>query len=204
MKSRYKEMVDPHNPRMIEGFSLPATKFKHLSKLNNVHWIYVTSQPVDKPDLDRHLSARDIYHQRILHEIRHCSDENQKMPHGPLMEGDCDYHAAEGMARSLNRPELREDLLLHQSFQNVGSHDTCLYMDAKFRGIEPPTAEDIQAANALFNKFYKKDPITDEDKAEMAAAPEWSKRRMGLFVAAINPAKYMGAYTRSLKKASNL
>ncbi len=95
------------------------------------------------------LNTEDRALQVLLHEIRHCGDDNRSLPHGVLKEGDADYHSAVALARIRGKPELAHDVLLSNAFSGGdAAHDTSLYIDAMLNGGPAPSQSRIDAANA--------------------------------------------------------
>ncbi len=92
-------------------------------------------------------SARDNFRQVLLHEIRHCSDENHKLP-ALYKEADSDYQAIRVLTREDKRPGLKESFYRYTSMTeiNFDTHDTILYMQAKDRGEALPTVEEMLEA----------------------------------------------------------
>lgn len=95
------------------------------------------------------LDTEDRELQVLLHEIRHCGDDNQSLPHGVLKEGDADYHSAVALAYLRDNPELAYDVALNNAFSGGdAAHDTVLYIDAMLNGVPVPSQDRIDAANA--------------------------------------------------------
>jgi hypothetical protein len=90
------------------------------------------------------------YQKALLHEIRHCSAENRKLPNDLYVEGDAEYRAIKTLAR-----ERKDSALLTTLFNMTAiiknpteSHNTSLYIDARLHGQIPPSDIAILQANS--------------------------------------------------------
>lgn len=93
------------------------------------------------------MQPQEAWRHTILHEIRHCGQNFSQMTGELTIEGDADYQAAEAQVRSTGDAGLRQRVLDNRALGM--SHDTALYLDAKFRGVAPPSEEDIQRERRL-------------------------------------------------------
>ncbi len=101
------------------------------------------------------VSARDIFLHMLLHEIRHSATANKKLPRH-LKEADADYHASIASVDGLSgNPEIKKvavnNYILIQFLRiadpaQESPHNIALYLDARFRELEPPDKDDVTAA----------------------------------------------------------
>lgn len=102
-----------------------------------------------KLELSELVSPEEYRQMVLLHEIRHCSDENQALKDEIEKEGDSDYHAIKTLAREKNKPGLQDAFLLAAAARDSldPDHNTALYLDALFREAALPSAGALNAAN---------------------------------------------------------
>jgi hypothetical protein len=101
-------------------------------------------------------APREHYQRALLHEIRHCSNDNVNlMRYGVFdtvaAEGDADAKGLTVLARETKNPELKQQflgLLAIDGSPADQAHNTALYLDAVFNNRAIPSNEAIAAANA--------------------------------------------------------
>ena len=122
----------------------------------NVCSVYMKSSSAKEVSFG--FTPQDIQRLKLLHEIRHCSEENKNKEAGILREGDSDYNAIEAFAKNAGNQKLRESFLLHRSEQlRPNSHDTALYLDAQFRHAALfPSKSDMDVASSAFKSIVQK------------------------------------------------
>jgi hypothetical protein len=93
-------------------------------------------------------SASENFKRTILHEVRHCSDDNMRMESVLEGETDADYRAIGALARELGKPSLPQSFVDYQAlFSTAPTHDDALYLDAVFNKRSLPSFDDIRRAN---------------------------------------------------------
>jgi len=95
----------------------------------------------------RRLSYEEEWLHSFLHEVRHVSAENRKLESGLARESDSDYEAARVVIKHLDRPLFESQLMAYKGGSFPDSHDTALYLSARFNGTVAPAAQDMAAAN---------------------------------------------------------
>ncbi len=118
----------------------------------------------------------------ILHELRHCSDENKKLP-TIEREIDASYmaiHAAVQMAK--DKKYTQKKLLYHNAFTRIDDdgYNAALYIDAKINGKPTPNIDAIRSANRKFAEMAKAGCIVLDKNQDALTA-----RRGELFLEAI-------------------
>jgi hypothetical protein len=135
------------------AFAVPSVSFA----FNDVCAVYMKPTPEFK---EYNLSSQDIYKMTLLHEIRHCSGENKVLEAGVLQEGDSDFHSVEAFAQAMNRPEIKENFLHYRAGAlHSNSHDTALYLDAKFHRVAVPSKKEMDEVSSLFKKVIMDENI---------------------------------------------
>ncbi|MEZ0223269.1 MAG: hypothetical protein ACAH83_01855 [Alphaproteobacteria bacterium] len=107
--------------------------------------------------------APEDFQYPLLHEIRHCSNDNVRLLTAHLRstvvaEGDADYHAIDTLARERKQPELRQKFMNQIAMRKSTTdalHDDALYVDAMFNSKAPPARAEIAAANVAASVTYK-------------------------------------------------
>jgi hypothetical protein len=105
--------------------------------------------------------AKVDYQKSLLHEIRHCSKDNEGFfdffSSNVLAEGDADYHAIEVLARERKNPDLKRYYFSEKSRWGFldQDHDTALYLDAKFRQVALPSRKEMNEATDYLNNLVK-------------------------------------------------
>ncbi len=106
------------------------------------------------------VTTREYYQAVLLHEIRHCSKDNQALPSGVLQEGDADYHGIMALAGDKNDPTLMQRFLVAASFSDGDkAHGVALYLDARFRQKPVPAQAEIESANAAAKAIVGNDDL---------------------------------------------
>lgn len=132
----------------------------------------------------------------LLHEIRHCSEDNAKLldyrwSNNVKVEGDADYHAINILAREKKQPELREYFLREKAWGIVEDerlHDTALYLDAQFNNRAVPSKNEIDQANQAAHSLYttgKLKQLSDKTYQSKDFSP-LLQRRLELYYKVIN------------------
>ncbi len=111
------------------------------------------------------LSAREQWQQIVLHELRHCGQNFNGSAGELTIEGDADYRSTEALVQATGDASLRQRVLDNRALGM--SHDTALYLDAKFRGVTPPTEADIQRERRVMDELrLESNRQADEQIAE--------------------------------------
>jgi len=100
------------------------------------------------------ISREDKWLHTFLHEVRHVSGANNALTSELGREADSDYESAVAMAQRLNRPDIPQAVLSYKGGLFPQSHDTALYLAARFAGAAAPAPEDMAAANRDAQKAY--------------------------------------------------
>lgn len=110
------------------------------------------------------VSTQDLYMEAVFHELRHTSSVNQSFS-GLTREGDADYHATMSFINTTSgNPELKKIQVnnyslmqfLHVNPEKIHLHNIALYLDARFKGQEPPEADVIITATIeAYRKMIK-------------------------------------------------
>lgn len=140
-----------------------ANAFSSILSLNAVGFcaVYVHASEL------RREPPREMQHV-LLHEIRHCSDDNVRLLKGRLLdtldaEGEAEYRAIATLAREKKSDALRRQLFSEEVIGGADTpdnpnsdakHDVALYLDAAFNGRAIPSADEIVAANRAASKTY--------------------------------------------------
>lgn len=95
----------------------------------------------------RSMSYNDEWLHTFLHEVRHVSAENAKMGSTLAREADSDYQAARAIVQHLDRPSFVQQLLHYKSGSFAETHDTALYLSARFNGRAAPDIAQMHEAN---------------------------------------------------------
>lgn len=93
------------------------------------------------------MSYEDKWLHTFLHEVRHVSAQNAALPTTLAREADCDYEAARVMEERLGYTDFRAQIIEYKGGRFPETHDTVLYLSARFNGQTPPAAEDMAHAN---------------------------------------------------------
>ncbi len=96
---------------------------------------------------DLQLSASDKWLHTFLHEVRHVSGANADLMVTLAREADSDYESARAMAARLNRPDIPAAIMTYKSGIFPATHDTALYLSARFNGTVAPAVQDMAQAN---------------------------------------------------------
>lgn len=94
-----------------------------------------------------HMPREDKWLHTFLHEVRHVSKDNADLMVTLAREADSDYESARVMMKYLDRPQLREQLIAYKSGPFAKTHDTVLYLTARFNNAVAPAVQDMAAAN---------------------------------------------------------
>lgn len=140
------------------------------------------------------VKVRERYQATLLHEIRHCSKDNQALPSGVLQEGDADYHGIMVLAGSKKDPSLTQRFLVAASFSDGDkAHGVALYLDARFRQKPVPAQVEIESANVIAKAIVGNDDLlwayaggycaagADCRKSAKPGLPPLVKRRLELY-----------------------
>ena len=131
---------------------------------------------------EKRLLGIDLNKLTILHELRHCSDENQALP-TIEREVDASYMAIHAMAKIEKNRELTEKKLLYYKALtriNDDGYNIALYADAKINGKPAPTTAEMRRANKKFAEMLKSGCIVLDKNEDALTA-----RRGELFLEAI-------------------
>lgn len=113
----------------------------------------------------RRLSYEDEWLHAFLHEVRHVSAENRKLGTVLAREADSDYQAARVLIKHLDRPFFQKQFMAYKGGSFPDSHDTALYLSARFNGTAVPTPQDMAGANrdagAVLDRLLQKKDTLD-------------------------------------------
>ncbi|MDP2206665.1 MAG: hypothetical protein Q8K65_10220 [Alphaproteobacteria bacterium] len=110
--------------------------------------LYAAGQP------PRAMTQQDEWLHTYLHEVRHVSEGNKSLMVELAREADSDYEAARVMIKHLDRPDFAEHILSYKGNRFSASHDTALYLSARFNGAVAPAVQDMAAANVQAGQAY--------------------------------------------------
>ncbi len=108
------------------------------------------------------VSDRAAFFTIAFHEFRHCDKKNHNNII-PLTEGDADFFALRKAASVFANPEIITTWLHIRAMAFDDSHNTALYLDAKYRGLPLPSEALIHHANKaalVYAQLY----LQEEDK----------------------------------------
>jgi hypothetical protein len=159
-----KKQTDPN----IAGF----TQYSLSEAFPSVCVIYYK-----KNEPSRHVQPANLKRELnyiLMHEEGHCTPENSILPSGPVQEGHASFISLESVF--FDRTLMQQEIY-RQAAQTPydADHDTVLYLDARFRNVEPPSSEEILRANK-----EAWDIITTGMTGEDAASPN-ARRRIELY-----------------------
>lgn len=137
----------------LAGFDIPGTPCTiYMKKPEDYNTaLKDVLRSVTGKDVPFHLSVTTAqeYKFRLIHELRHCGEENRKLDKGNMKEADANFAAFDMIGRTFNNRGLARDIIaLHYAFSFSETHDSALYIDAKSNGRPIPSQEEINAANA--------------------------------------------------------
>lgn len=112
--------------------------------------LYTAGQP------PRAMTQQDEWLHTFLHEVRHVSGDNKNLMVELAREADSDYEAARVMMDRLDRPAFGEQLMLYKGGHFAASHDTALYLLARFNGTVAPAVQDMAAANQQARNAFER------------------------------------------------
>jgi len=116
---------------------------------DRIQALYAAGQP------PRAMTQQDEWLHTFLHEVRHVSDGNRSLMVELAREADSDYEAARVMIKHLDRPDFAEQILSYKGRKFNASHDTALYLSARFNGTVAPAVQDMAAANLQAGLAYE-------------------------------------------------
>ena len=90
------------------------------------------------------LTRDELYRLDLLHEIRHCSDANQRLEEGYEKESDATWAGLSALAAARKQPGLIDAFQRESGVGVGGAYDIALYIDAKRKGMAPPTGADVE------------------------------------------------------------
>jgi hypothetical protein len=139
-----------HDPQVLGlaspgGGSTPDIIYVAEDRINA---LYAAGQP------PRMMTQQDEWLHTFLHEVRHVSEDNKSLMVELAREADSDYEAARVMIERLDRPNLSAQLMLYKGGHFPASHDTALYLSARFNGAVAPAVQDMAAANLQARNAY--------------------------------------------------
>ncbi|MEZ0224811.1 MAG: hypothetical protein ACAH83_09680 [Alphaproteobacteria bacterium] len=93
-------------------------------------------------------TKQELYQMYLLHEIRHCSNDNMKLERGYDQEADATWKAIATLAAQKRNPALVAAFKKTVAINIGGNYDHSLYIDAMQKGAKPPSAEEVEAVSA--------------------------------------------------------
>lgn len=150
MPMRYFGMRDSSNTTANTTRGIISGRFENILE-SPLCTIYIKPHNVLKDHTEYGgTDPKTQYQKTLLHEIRHCSAENRKLPNDLYVEGDAEYHAIKTLAREKHNPALLSTLFNMTAIINnpTESHNVSLYIDARLQGQIPPSDIAIMQANS--------------------------------------------------------
>lgn len=100
------------------------------------------------------VSEKEVEQFIIFHEIRHIADGNHALQEGLERESEASYEAVRVLTQDgENGVALRDRYISYLGVNFSATHDTVLYMDARFNGRHTPDIEKIRSANEVARDF---------------------------------------------------
>lgn len=148
-------------------FNLSENDIVYMSTIEScppreyIQWARGNIKREDIPD-DK-ISQKELAACTLLHEIRHCSEDNKNLDSPLLQEGDADFYAITRAAREFNNPEIIRWRFNMRAGMAPGTdeHDVSLYLDSKLNEGLPLSADYIEKANVEAGAFLKENPAGD-------------------------------------------
>ena len=121
----------------------------------------------------------------LLHELRHCSENNVLLRDAFKRETDADEYTVRAMKKFDGDADFAQKFIhLRAMYVCDELYNNSLYLDAVFNGKAPPDFEDIRAANNGFYQKFRQNRV--EDFENMTAL---ERRRAELFLASVKAQK---------------
>ncbi|USO08134.1 MAG: hypothetical protein H6866_02635 [Rhodospirillales bacterium] len=102
------------------------------------------------PEVLKHVSRQEMDEYALLHEARHCTDENKALAQ-PQNEADADLYAIKSMEAANPASQIRKFVLAYRAMDGGDSHGA-LMLDAMMHGRTLPTMAGIKVSLAASDK----------------------------------------------------
>lgn len=93
------------------------------------------------------LGIKDKKDLTLLHEIRHCAEDNQNLETVLEKEADADALAFSTLAIARDAASMMEAVISERALQKTVTHNTILYLDAIFNSKAVPAGDEMAKAN---------------------------------------------------------